>query len=221
MLLCHLQYKSSARIPVRVLAPGGGARGSGRLSPPRGTGAERRTSARVLSPQQTDEAAQTDSQPLHAPDPTEKQQPKRLHVSNIPFRFRDPDLRQMFGVSVCGPAARDPGPASSDLSLWGGREDREGGHSSGSGVYSSHEPPARHQPPFPTNLSSGLRTAPQGQGQCPPGYYSAAISWQGFRDPCGAARAPGPTASSGLVPASPVCLGAGRSASLGLHPPGG
>lgn len=28
-----------------------------------------------------------------------KGQPKRLHVSNIPFRFRDPDLRQMFGVS--------------------------------------------------------------------------------------------------------------------------
>lgn len=26
--------------------------------------------------------------------------PKRLHVSNIPFRFRDPDLRQMFGVSI-------------------------------------------------------------------------------------------------------------------------
>ena len=25
--------------------------------------------------------------------------PKRLHVSNIPFRFRDNDLRQMFGVS--------------------------------------------------------------------------------------------------------------------------
>lgn len=25
-------------------------------------------------------------------------QPKRLHVSNIPFRFRDPDLRNMFGV---------------------------------------------------------------------------------------------------------------------------
>ena len=25
--------------------------------------------------------------------------PKRLHVSNIPFRFRDPDLRAMFGVS--------------------------------------------------------------------------------------------------------------------------
>lgn len=27
-------------------------------------------------------------------------QPKRLHVSNIPFRFRDPDLRAMFGVSL-------------------------------------------------------------------------------------------------------------------------
>ncbi|XP_062540555.1 mucin-19-like isoform X2 [Armigeres subalbatus] len=26
-----------------------------------------------------------------------KGQPKRLHVSNIPFRFRDPDLRSMFG----------------------------------------------------------------------------------------------------------------------------
>ncbi|KAK7791637.1 hypothetical protein R5R35_012805 [Gryllus longicercus] len=26
-----------------------------------------------------------------------KNQPKRLHVSNIPFRFRDPDLRTMFG----------------------------------------------------------------------------------------------------------------------------
>ncbi|XP_060027860.1 RNA binding protein fox-1 homolog 3 isoform X11 [Erinaceus europaeus] len=46
---------------------------------------------------QTDEAAQTDNQPLHTSDPTEKQQPKRLHISNIPFRFRDPDLRQMFG----------------------------------------------------------------------------------------------------------------------------
>lgn len=31
-------------------------------------------------------------------DPEDKGTPKRLHVSNIPFRFRDPDLRQMFGV---------------------------------------------------------------------------------------------------------------------------
>ncbi|XP_072339478.1 RNA binding protein fox-1 homolog 3-like isoform X15 [Scyliorhinus torazame] len=46
----------------------------------------------------TDEAAQTDSsQQLQSSETTEKQQPKRLHVSNIPFRFRDPDLRQMFG----------------------------------------------------------------------------------------------------------------------------
>ncbi|XP_043923998.1 RNA binding protein fox-1 homolog 3 isoform X2 [Protopterus annectens] len=47
---------------------------------------------------QTDEVAQTDgSQQLHSSENSEKQQPKRLHVSNIPFRFRDPDLRQMFG----------------------------------------------------------------------------------------------------------------------------
>lgn len=32
-------------------------------------------------------------------DSDSKATPKRLHVSNIPFRFRDPDLRQMFGVS--------------------------------------------------------------------------------------------------------------------------
>ncbi|KAJ8251743.1 hypothetical protein GJAV_G00224960 [Gymnothorax javanicus] len=34
---------------------------------------------------------------LQQSDAPEKQQPKRLHVSNIPFRFRDPDLQQMFG----------------------------------------------------------------------------------------------------------------------------
>ncbi|XP_062234694.1 RNA binding protein fox-1 homolog 3 [Platichthys flesus] len=47
-----------------------------------------------------EEAVQTEgSQPLHLQpnDSSMKQQPKRLHVSNIPFRFRDPDLRQMFG----------------------------------------------------------------------------------------------------------------------------
>lgn len=26
--------------------------------------------------------------------------PKRLHVSNIPFRFREADLRQLLGVSI-------------------------------------------------------------------------------------------------------------------------
>lgn len=53
--------------------------------------------------QQTDDAVQTDSQPptQTIPESTDsKAQPKRLHVSNIPFRFRDPDLRQMFGVSA-------------------------------------------------------------------------------------------------------------------------
>nr|XP_033770519.1 RNA binding protein fox-1 homolog 1 isoform X21 [Geotrypetes seraphini] len=47
----------------------------------------------------TDDAAQTDGQPqTQSSESTEnKTQPKRLHVSNIPFRFRDPDLRQMFG----------------------------------------------------------------------------------------------------------------------------
>ena len=30
--------------------------------------------------------------------PTTKDVPKRLHVSNIPFRYREPDLRNLFGV---------------------------------------------------------------------------------------------------------------------------
>ncbi|XP_063796404.1 RNA binding protein fox-1 homolog 2 isoform X9 [Pseudophryne corroboree] len=48
---------------------------------------------------QTD-GAQTEGQQTQTQsnDSTEsKPTPKRLHVSNIPFRFRDPDLRQMFG----------------------------------------------------------------------------------------------------------------------------
>ncbi|KAI4899466.1 hypothetical protein NFI96_002895 [Prochilodus magdalenae] len=60
------------------------------------------TEQSVLGPEQreqTDDAAQTDSQQqTQSSENTEnKTQPKRLHVSNIPFRFRDPDLRQMFG----------------------------------------------------------------------------------------------------------------------------
>uniref|UniRef100_A0A9J8CS82 RNA binding protein fox-1 homolog 1 n=1 Tax=Cyprinus carpio carpio TaxID=630221 RepID=A0A9J8CS82_CYPCA len=48
---------------------------------------------------QTDDSAQTDSQQQtqSSENRENKSQPKRLHVSNIPFRFRDPDLRQMFG----------------------------------------------------------------------------------------------------------------------------
>lgn len=34
------------------------------------------------------------------PLPTVANHAKRLHVSNIPFRFREPDLRQLFGVST-------------------------------------------------------------------------------------------------------------------------
>ncbi|OCT61448.1 hypothetical protein XELAEV_18047471mg [Xenopus laevis] len=48
---------------------------------------------------QTDDAAQPDGQQHTqlSENTDNKTQPKRLHVSNIPFRFRDPDLRQMFG----------------------------------------------------------------------------------------------------------------------------
>ena len=47
----------------------------------------------VVQQQQQPPQQQQQQQPLK--DNT----PKRLHVSNIPFRFRDPDLRNMFGVS--------------------------------------------------------------------------------------------------------------------------
>lgn len=45
------------------------------------------------------------NQPPTSPEKTlvpvsQASQPKRLHVSNIPFRFRDPDLRNMFGVRI-------------------------------------------------------------------------------------------------------------------------
>uniref|UniRef100_A0A3B3V047 RNA binding fox-1 homolog 3 n=1 Tax=Poecilia latipinna TaxID=48699 RepID=A0A3B3V047_9TELE len=53
-----------------------------------------------VSLRQTDDVTQTEGSQqlqLQHSDSSEKQQPKRLHVSNIPFRFRDPDLRQMFG----------------------------------------------------------------------------------------------------------------------------
>uniref|UniRef100_A0A8C4SES0 RNA binding protein fox-1 homolog 2 n=1 Tax=Erpetoichthys calabaricus TaxID=27687 RepID=A0A8C4SES0_ERPCA len=49
---------------------------------------------------QTDGSVQTEGQggQTHSTEsPDSKATPKRLHVSNIPFRFRDPDLRQMFG----------------------------------------------------------------------------------------------------------------------------
>ncbi|CAO2641892.1 RNA binding protein fox-1 homolog 1 [Lemmus lemmus] len=75
------------------------------LYPPTQTHSEQSadTSAQTVSGtatvSQTDDAAPTDGQPQTQPSETteNKSQPKRLHVSNIPFRFRDPDLRQMFG----------------------------------------------------------------------------------------------------------------------------
>uniref|UniRef100_A0A8C5Y632 RNA binding protein fox-1 homolog 2 n=1 Tax=Microcebus murinus TaxID=30608 RepID=A0A8C5Y632_MICMU len=48
----------------------------------------------------TEGGAQTDgqqSQTQSSENSESKSTPKRLHVSNIPFRFWDPDLRQMFG----------------------------------------------------------------------------------------------------------------------------
>ncbi|XP_039512531.1 RNA binding protein fox-1 homolog 2 isoform X1 [Pimephales promelas] len=54
------------------------------------------------STQLSDGSPQADGQCVSAggsgsEDSEAKGTPKRLHVSNIPFRFRDPDLRQMFG----------------------------------------------------------------------------------------------------------------------------
>ncbi|XP_071985030.1 RNA binding protein fox-1 homolog 2 isoform X10 [Engystomops pustulosus] len=57
------------------------------------------TSTANTSSTQTDGAQpEGQQQQTQNTDSTEtKPTPKRLHVSNIPFRFRDPDLRQMFG----------------------------------------------------------------------------------------------------------------------------
>uniref|UniRef100_A0A674P6A8 RNA binding protein fox-1 homolog 2 n=1 Tax=Takifugu rubripes TaxID=31033 RepID=A0A674P6A8_TAKRU len=64
--------------------------------------------ANSLAAQQSDGSSQLDGQSgvgsggggaggTAGVDSDDKGTPKRLHVSNIPFRFRDPDLRQMFG----------------------------------------------------------------------------------------------------------------------------
>ncbi|XP_068583724.1 RNA binding protein fox-1 homolog 2 isoform X3 [Cebidichthys violaceus] len=64
--------------------------------------------ANSLSVQQSDGSSQIDGSSVVGSggvggggsigdDSDAKGTPKRLHVSNIPFRFRDPDLRQMFG----------------------------------------------------------------------------------------------------------------------------
>ena len=53
----------------------------------------------VSQQQQTVVVQQQQQQPPQQQQPIKDNTPKRLHVSNIPFRFRDPDLRNMFGVS--------------------------------------------------------------------------------------------------------------------------
>jgi hypothetical protein len=50
----------------------------------------------VASAQQPQPPIINNNGPL-LPAPNPQTTPKRLHVSNIPFRFRDPDLRNMFG----------------------------------------------------------------------------------------------------------------------------
>ncbi|XP_072345221.1 RNA binding protein fox-1 homolog 3-like isoform X2 [Scyliorhinus torazame] len=48
-------------------------------------------------PPQPEDLCKTDGSQQSPDLDGSKEEPKRLHVSNIPFRFRDPDLRQMFG----------------------------------------------------------------------------------------------------------------------------
>ena len=67
--------------------------------------ASQNPSAVEVSQQQQTVVVQQQQQQQQQPPQQQQQQPikdntpKRLHVSNIPFRFRDPDLRNMFGVS--------------------------------------------------------------------------------------------------------------------------
>ncbi|XP_072884642.1 RNA binding protein fox-1 homolog 3-like isoform X2 [Hemitrygon akajei] len=50
-----------------------------------------------IPPPPAEDLSQQDTTQLPQESEDNKVQAKRLHVSNIPFRFRDPDLRQMFG----------------------------------------------------------------------------------------------------------------------------
>ncbi|XP_072102863.1 RNA binding protein fox-1 homolog 3-like isoform X1 [Mobula birostris] len=50
-----------------------------------------------IPPPPAEDSSQQDTTQLSQESEDNKVQAKRLHVSNIPFRFRDPDLRQMFG----------------------------------------------------------------------------------------------------------------------------
>ncbi|XP_066519703.1 RNA binding protein fox-1 homolog 2 isoform X3 [Hoplias malabaricus] len=81
------------------------AGGQGQVEPPAGI-ANPPSAPNSLSAQLSDGSPQAEGQCVSgggsgvsgAEDSSDsKITPKRLHVSNIPFRFRDPDLRQMFG----------------------------------------------------------------------------------------------------------------------------
>ncbi|XP_070581339.1 RNA binding protein fox-1 homolog 3-like isoform X2 [Ptychodera flava] len=67
--------------------------------PPQGSTATDQTTQPAYVQQTVEQAASGDaaSQQTNCTGQKTGEQPKRLHVSNIPFRFRDPDLRQMFG----------------------------------------------------------------------------------------------------------------------------
>ncbi|XP_034394311.1 RNA binding protein fox-1 homolog 2 isoform X4 [Cyclopterus lumpus] len=87
---------------------GGSLYAAGAVQGPVEAGGVANSVANSLSVQQSDGSSQIDG-PLVVgsggvggggsigDDSDAKGTPKRLHVSNIPFRFRDPDLRQMFG----------------------------------------------------------------------------------------------------------------------------
>lgn len=60
------------------------------------------TSQQVQLQQQQQQQPQQQQQvvaPVPTPSQIDETGHKRLHVTNIPFRFRDNDLKQMFGVS--------------------------------------------------------------------------------------------------------------------------
>ncbi|CAF97901.1 unnamed protein product [Tetraodon nigroviridis] len=84
------------RAPPAQSLPGPSARGGGALN----SGSTEETLAPVTSDPQALSVSVSSAGGAGSGSDEEganKPQPKRLHVSNIPFRFRDPDLRQMFG----------------------------------------------------------------------------------------------------------------------------
>ena len=89
----------SPAIPsLAMITQAGGEMGGGMLVPAGNQGEVTHCSAGLADPntaqQLVDQGAVV---PCGAVPQDKEQTPKRLHVSNIPFRFRDPDLRQMFG----------------------------------------------------------------------------------------------------------------------------